>query len=161
MATASQVLTVDVAPGFPSTGRHVRRVDGRAAFDVDYRVDRLEHVMLITDAEGRPVAALNERITPSGRTIVVERPGAPPAVVRAVHAPGTRRRWTVTSRGGGSLRVEGGRDERQCRFVSGGRTVAETLPDADNPDQYRLVVTRPTDVPLMLAATMAIDHLSH
>jgi uncharacterized protein YxjI len=160
MVTARQqrLLLLDAISADANHPRRVRLCD-TVVFEVDHRADRLEHVVVVRDSEGRLAVALNELITPGGRVVVMQRPGEASAAVRAVREAGRPRRWKVTLGAGTTITVGGDLTQRPVRFVSGAQVVAETSVEEAR-RQYRVVVRRPQDTLLVLGTVLAIEHLA-
>jgi uncharacterized protein YxjI len=138
-------------------GRRARAGDGVTFFEVDHRADRLAHAVMIRDGDGRAVAALNERLTRVGRCVVIERPNAPVAFVRALRATATPQRWVVTMHGGGRMEVYGGLVDCQFRVVRNGRTIAECICLGGTRNH---LVLWDRDQVLVLAVVLALEQLA-
>ncbi len=154
-----QVLVLDPAPAVAAQGRHVRTSDGTTAFTIVHRTDRLANVVVVTDSEGREVAALSERISAAGRTIVVRRLGGAPVTVRPVSPSLDQRRWAVCVPGHAAEEITRVPAAGGWLFFSDGRMIGQTALHPEG-GQHQVVVPRRQDAIPVLASILAIEQLT-
>lgn len=136
---------------------------GRPAFKVDGKVLRLRDTFAIRAPDGTELVRMQERPMRLRDTLKIERPGRPDAMVKKALISPLRDRWLVEADDIGELKVHGNVVDHEYRFESeDGRTVAETSKRWFRVrDTYGVQIDPSADAPLILAATVAIDQMSH
>lgn len=135
---------------------------GRRAFKVDGKVLRVRDTLTIRDLAGREVAKLQERMINIKDTMKIWRADKPEATVKKALITPVRERYTLSAPDIGEIEIQGNILAHEYTFTKDGRKVAETskrwLRVADT---YGVEVAAGVDDVLILAATVAIDQMSH
>jgi uncharacterized protein YxjI len=133
-----------------TTGRRVFKVDGKAL--------RVRDTFDIKDASGQVVVSLQERVARVRDTMKVDRPGSPSATVQKALVTPLRERWTIKADDIGEISVQGNIVDHEYTFEQDGRKVAEVSKKwVRVRDTYGVEIAAGADVPLVLAAVVAID----
>jgi len=136
---------------------------GRRAFKVDGKVLRVRDTFAIRTSDGTEVARLQERMLRIRDTYRIERPGKPDATVKKALISPFRDRWVVEADDVGEIKVQGNIVDHEYTFeTDDGSKVAETSKRWFRVrDTYGVQIDASADVALILAATVAIDQMSH
>jgi uncharacterized protein YxjI len=131
---------------------------GRRAYKVDGKVLRIRDTFDIKDANGAVVAQLQERMVRVRDTMAIDRPGRPSASIQKAMITPLRERWTIKADDAGEISVQGNILDHEYTFERDGQRVAEVSKRwVRVRDTYGVSVQPGVDVPLILAATVAID----
>ncbi|HSK90608.1 MAG TPA: LURP-one-related family protein [Euzebyales bacterium] len=141
----------------------IETAQGRRAFKVDGKVLRLRDTFAIQTPDGTEVARLQERMARVRDTFKIERPGKPDATVKKALISPFRDRWVLEADDVGELKVQGNIVDHEYTFeTEDGRKVAETSKRWFRVrDTYGVQIDPMLDAALILAATVAIDQMSH
>jgi len=136
---------------------------GRRAFKVDGKVLRIRDTFAIRTPDGTEVVRMQERPVRLRDTFAIERPGRPDATVKKTLISPLRDRWIVAADDIGELRVRGNIVDHEYTFeTEDGRKIAEASKRWFRVrDTYGVEVDPSADAALILAATVAIDQMSH
>jgi uncharacterized protein YxjI len=136
---------------------------GRRAYKVDGKVLRVRDTFAIRTPDGTEVARLQERMLRIRDTFQIERPGKPDATVRKALISPLRDRWVVEADDVGEMKVQGNIVDHEYTFeTEDGRKIAETSKRWFRVrDTYGVQIDPSADAALILAATVAIDQMSH
>lgn len=136
---------------------------GRRAFKVDGKVLRVRDTFAIRAPDGTELARMQERMFRVRDTMKIERPGKPDATVKKALISPFRDRWVVEADDVGELKVQGNIVDHEYTFeTEDGRKIAETSKRWFRVrDTYGVQIDPSADAVLILAATVAIDQMSH
>jgi len=136
---------------------------GRRAFRVDNKVLRFRDTFVIHMPDGTEVARMKKRPVRLRDTYEIERPGLPEATVKKALISPLRDRLVLEGDDVGEIHVKGNIVDHEYTFEGeDGRKVAETSKRWFRVrDTYGVEVEPSADAALILAATVAIDQLSH
>ena len=135
---------------------------GRRAFKVDGKVARIRDTLVIRDVAGNEVAKVQERKIAIRDTMSIERPGRPDATIKKALINPLRERFTLQADDIGEITIQGNIVDHEYKFESGGAKVAEVSKRwLRLRDTYGVEITSGQDIALILAATVALDQLSH
>ncbi len=133
---------------------------GRRAYKVDGKVLRVRDTFKIKDADGNVVAELQERMARVRDTMQIDRPGRPSATILKAMISPLRERWTIKADDIGEISVQGNIVDHEYSLEQNGRQVAEVSKRwVRVRDTYGVSVQPGTDIPLVLAAVVAIDSM--
>ncbi len=131
---------------------------GHHAFKVNGKVLRVRDTFVIEDAAGTTVAEIRERMVSVRDTMTIERPGKPAATIKKALISPLRERWTIAADDVGEIAVQGNVLDHEYTFEQDGRKIAEVSKRwVRVRDTYGVEVQPGAEVPLLLAATVAID----
>ena len=137
-----------------NTGRRVFKVDGKAV--------RIRDTLVIRDAAGNEVAKVQERKLAVRDTMTIERPGHPDATIKKALISPLRERFTLQADDIGEIDIQGNILDHEYRFERGGAKVGEVSKRWFRiRDTYGVEIAPGQDVALILAATVALDQMSH
>jgi uncharacterized protein YxjI len=136
---------------------------GRRAFKVDGKALRIRDTFAIRTPEGTEVVRMQERLARIRDTFAIERPGRPDATVKKALLSPLRDRWIVEADDVGELHVQGNIVDHEYTFeTQDGRKIAEASKRWFRVrDTYGVQIDPTADAALILAATVAIDQMSH
>jgi uncharacterized protein YxjI len=130
---------------------------GRPAFRVDGKVLTLRKTYMLEDLDGHPLATIREPLVSLRDTVVIDRPGHPPAKVRHVLFSLVRKRYHVELPDG-DLEVEGDIIGHEYTIKRGRETVARISKGwFQIRDSYGIEVEPGEDPPLMLSIGVALE----
>jgi uncharacterized protein YxjI len=131
---------------------------GRHAYKVDGKLLRVRDTFTIKDSAGAVVAEIQERVVQIRDTMKIDRPGKPSATIKKAMISPLRERWTIKADDVGEVAVQGNFVDHEYTFEQDGTKVAEVSKKwVRVRDTYGVEVQPGADIPLMLAATVAID----
>lgn len=136
---------------------------GQKVYKVDGKALRVRNTLIFEDRTGRELCKLQEKMVavrdkmniedPNGRTLAV--------VTKAMITP-VRERYTVNIEGGPDIEIQGNLLDHEYTFTQGGRKVAETSKKWFRiADSYGVEIEAGQNDILILAATVAVDMISH
>jgi uncharacterized protein YxjI len=135
---------------------------GQRAFKVDGKALRVRDSLTIRDAQGNEVAKLQERMVVIRDTMKIERPGKPEATIKKAMITPLRERYTLEAADVGEIQIQGNIVDHEYTFERGGQKIAETSKRWFRVrDSYGVEIAPGQDDVLILAATVAIDQISH
>jgi uncharacterized protein YxjI len=135
---------------------------GQRAFKVDGKALRVRDTLTIRDMQGNEVAKLQERMINIKDTMKIERPGKPDATVKKALITPLRERYTLEAGDVGEIEIQGNIVDHEYTFERGGQKVAESSKRWFRiRDSYGVEISPGQDDALILAATVAIDQMSH
>lgn len=133
---------------------------GARAFRVDGKAMRVRDTWVLEDAFGREVATIREKKLSVRDTITIDFGGRHATVKKAL--VGIRDRFVVDVDDGDDLKIHGNIVDHEYEVERNGERVAEVSRKWFRVrDSYGVEVYDLADVPLVLAATVAVDALSH
>ena len=136
--------------------------NGRRAFKVDGKVARIRDTLVIRDVTGNEVAKVQERKIAIRDTMSIERPGQPDATIKKALINPLRERFTLQADDIGEIDIHGNIVDHEYEFERDGAKIAEVSKRwLRLRDTYGVEIAAGQDVPLILAATVALDQLSH
>jgi uncharacterized protein YxjI len=136
-------------------GDRVFRVDGKAL--------RLRDTLDLEDARGTRLYRIQTRMLHIRDSMAIEDPdGGRIALVHKALISPLRERWKVDVEDGDDLEVQGNIVDHEYDIESDGRKVAEVSKKWFRVrDTYGVQITPGSDVPLLLAVTVAVDAMAH
>jgi uncharacterized protein YxjI len=135
-------------------GQRVYKVDGKAL--------RVRETLVMEDAAGREVATIKAKLVSVRDVMTIERGGQVVATVKKALFTPLRERFEVELAGGGSYEVKGRITDHHYTFERDGREVATVSKQWFRVrDSYGVQVGAGEDQALILAATVAIDQMTH
>jgi uncharacterized protein YxjI len=135
-------------------GERVYKVDGKAV--------RIRETLEIKDTDGREVATIREKLVSVRDVMTIERGGQTLATIKKALFTPLRERFEVETTSGVKYEVQGRITDHQYTFESDGKKVAEVAKKWFRiRDSYGVEVSAGEDVALILAATVAIDQMTH
>ena len=135
---------------------------GQRAFKVDGKVFRIRNTLVIEDAAGNEVATLKEKLVSVRDVMTIERGGQVLATVKKALFTPLRERFEVELASGGSYEVKGKITDHHYTFERDGREVATVSKRWFRVrDTYGVQIAGDEDPALILAATVAIDQMTH
>jgi uncharacterized protein YxjI len=135
---------------------------GRRAFKVDGKVARIRDTLVIRDVAGNEVAKVQERKIAIRDTMTIERPGRPDATIKKALINPLRERFTLEAEDVGEITIQGNIVDHEYKFERGGAKIGEVSKRwLRLRDTYGVEIVPGEDVALILAATVALDQMSH
>ena len=135
---------------------------GRRAFKVDGKALRIRDTLAIRDLAGNEVARIQERKIAIRDTMSIERPGRPDASIKKALINPLRERYTLQADDIGEISIQGNIVDHEYEFERGGAKIAEVSKRwLRLRDTYGVEISSGEDIALILAATVALDQLSH
>jgi uncharacterized protein YxjI len=136
-------------------GERVFRVDGKAL--------RVRQTLSFEDASGHELCKIQERMLRIKDTMEIEGPhGERVAMIKKALISPIRERWEVKIGNGPDLKVQGNILDHEYTFEDGGHKVAEVSKKWFRlRDSYGVEIEPGQDDVVVLAATVAIDMMSH
>ena len=130
---------------------------GRPAFRVDGKVLTLRKTFVLEDLDGLPLATIREPLVSLRDTVVIDRPGHPPATVRHVLFSLIRKRYHVDL-ADGDLEAEGDIIGHEYTIQRDRETVARISKGwFQIRDAYGIEVEPGEDPALMIAIAVALE----
>jgi uncharacterized protein YxjI len=134
---------------------------GQRAFKVDGKVFRIRKTLVIEDAAGNEVATLKEKLVSVRDVMTIERGGQVLATVKKALFTPLRERFEVEG-AGVKYDVKGNITDHQYEFERDGQQVASVSKRwFAVRDTYGVEIGPNEDVALVLAATVALDQMTH
>ena len=135
---------------------------GQRAFKVDGKAFRIRKTLVIEDPAGREVATLKEKLVSVRDVMTIERGGQVLATVKKALFTPLRERFTVEAANGVTYDVKGNITDHQYDFERDGQQVASVAMKWFRVrDTYGVEIGPNEDVALVLAATVALDQMTH
>jgi uncharacterized protein YxjI len=133
---------------------------GQRAYRVNGKAIRLRDTWVLEDAAGNEVATIREKKLSIRNSITIDLGGRQATVKKAL--VGIRDRFNVEVDGGEDLKITGNIVDHEYEIERDGDKIAEVSKKWFRVrDTYGVEVRNPLDVPLVLAATVAIDGMTH
>ncbi len=135
---------------------------GQRAFKVDGKAFRIRKTLVIEDTAGQEVATLKEKLVSVRDVMTIERGGQVLATVKKALFTPLRERFTVEAANGVTYDVKGNITDHQYDFERDGQQVASVAMKWFRVrDTYGVEIGPNEDVALVLAATVALDQMTH
>jgi len=137
--------------------------DGERAYKVDGKALRLRKTLVFEDAHGHKLAKIQERMLRIKDAMEIEdADGNRVAMVKKALINPLRDRWTVEVEGGPDMDIQGNIVDHEYTF-SEGRTPVATVSKKwfRVADTYGVEVAQGRDPVVVLAATVALDVMTH
>jgi uncharacterized protein YxjI len=135
---------------------------GQRAFKVDGKAFRVRDTLVIEDVAGREVASLKEKMLSVRDKMTIERGGQPLATVTKAMFTPLRERFDIECANGVKYEVKGKITDHQYEFERDGNQVASVSKKWFRVrDSYGIEIGPNEDVALLLAATVALDQMTH
>ncbi len=136
-------------------GERVYKVDGKAL--------RVRSTLIFEDRNGQELCKIQEKMLRVRDTMDIEdASGRAVASVKKAMITPLRERYTLNIEGGPDIEIQGNIVDHEYRFEQGGRKVAETSKKWFRlRDSYGVEIEPGQNDILILAATVAIDMISH
>jgi uncharacterized protein YxjI len=135
---------------------------GERVFRVNGKVLRLRDTLAFEDTAGHELMRIQERKLRVRDTMVIERDGDTIATVRKALITPLRERFKVEIASGGEYEVKGNIVDHEYTFERDGRKVAQVSKRWFRVrDTYGVEIAPGEDDVLVLAATVAIDQMTH
>jgi uncharacterized protein YxjI len=135
---------------------------GQRAYKVDGKAFRVRKTLVIEDVAGNEVATLKEKLVSVRDVMTIERGGQTLATVKKAMFTPLRERFDVESASGVKYEVKGKITDHQYEFERDGNKVANVSKKWFRVrDSYGVEIGPNEDVGLVLAATVAIDQMTH
>lgn len=135
---------------------------GQRVFKVDGKALRIRETLVMEDAAGREVATIKAKLVSVRDVMTIERDGQVMATVKKALFTPLRERFEVELASGGSYEVKGKITDHHYTFERDGREVATVSKRWFRVrDTYGVQIAGDEDPALILAATVAIDQMTH
>jgi uncharacterized protein YxjI len=135
---------------------------GQRAFKVDGKAFRIRKTLVIEDPSGREVATLKEKLVSVRDVMTIERGGQVLVTVKKALFTPLRERFEVEGANGVNYDVKGNITDHQYEFERDGQQVASVSKRWFRVrDTYGVEIGPNEDVALVLAATVALDQMTH
>ena len=135
---------------------------GQRAYKVDGKALRIRKTLVIEDTAGQEVATVKEKLVSIRDVMTIERGGQPIATIKKALFTPLRERFEVECANGIKYDVKGKITDHQYEFERDGNQVANVSKKWFRVrDSYGVEIGPNEDVPLVLAATVAIDQMTH
>jgi uncharacterized protein YxjI len=135
-------------------GQRVYKVDGKAL--------RLRDTLIFEDLQGHELASMQEKMLRVKDTMDIERGGRVVASVKKALITPLRERYTINMQGGPDMEIQGNLVDHEYRIERGRQQVAEVSKKWFRlADTYGVEIAPGEDDVLILAATAALDMMSH
>ena len=135
---------------------------GQRVYKVDGKAFRVRDTLVMEDAAGREVATIKDKLVSVRDVMTIERGGQVLATVKKAMFTPLRERFEVELAGGGSYDVKGKITDHHYTFERDGHQVATVSKQWFRVrDSYGVQVDANEDSALILAATVAIDQMTH
>jgi uncharacterized protein YxjI len=141
----------------------LENADGDRVFRIDGRALRLRETLELEDAHGRLLCRIRRQVTDVRDTMAIERPdGDAMATVHQELVAPPREKWVVAVENGDDLHVHGSLVDHEYAFRVDGRKVAEVSKRWFRVrDTFGVQIAPDVDALLVLAASVALDAMSH
>ena len=135
---------------------------GQRAFKVDGKAFRMRDTLVIEDVAGREVATLKEKMVSVRDVMTIERGGQTLATVKKAMFTPLRERFDIECVNGVKYDIKGKITDHQYEFERDGNQVASVSKKWFRiRDSYGVEIGPNEDVALVLAATVALDQMTH
>jgi uncharacterized protein YxjI len=136
---------------------------GEKVYKVDGKALRVRSTLIFEDARGQELCKIQEKMLRVRDTMDIEGSnGVPNASVKKAMITPLRERYTLSIAGGPDIEIQGNIVDHEYRFEQGGQKVAETSKKWFRlRDSYGVEIEPGQNDILILAATVAIDMISH
>ena len=135
---------------------------GQRAYRVDGKALRVRKTLVIEDVAGREVATVKEKLLSVREVMTIERGGQTLATVKKALFTPLRERFEVECANGVKYDVKGKITDHHYEFERDGQQVASVSKKWFRVrDSYGVEIGPNEDVPLVLAATVALDQMTH
>ena len=135
---------------------------GERVYKIDGKRFRIRDTLIFEDTDGHELLKLQERKLRVRDTMAIERGGDTVATVRKKMITPLRERFKVELEGGGEYDVKGNIVDHEYAFERDGREVAQVSKRWFRVrDTYGVEITPGENDILVLAATVAIDQMTH
>ncbi len=136
----------------------IETTGGRRAYKVDGKMLRIRDTFKIKDANGQVVAEMQERVARVRDTMKIDRPGMPSATIKKAMITPLRDRFVLEAGDVGEIAIQGNFVQHEYTFELNGQQIAEVSKRwLRIRDTYGVEIQPGVNVPLILAATAAID----
>lgn len=141
---------------------YIENERGQRVFKVDGKALRIRNTLEFEDLQGRELATIQEKMLRVKDTMDIEHGGRVAASVKKALITPLRERYTINLHGGPDLEVQGNILDHEYRIERGREQVAEVSKKWFRlRDTYGVEIAPGEDDILILAATAAIDMMSH
>ena len=138
----------------------IENEEGERAYKVDGKAVRVRQSFVLEDASGDEVARIQERKLSIRDKVAIERDGDTVATVRKALV-GIRDRFAIDVEAGDDMKAHGNVVDHEYEIERDGDTVATISKKWFRVrESYGVDVAADTDIPLILAITVAIDSLT-
>ena len=135
---------------------------GERAFKVDGKALRIRDTFVLEDPSGEELFTIQEKKLHIRDTMDIERDGHTVARVKKALITPLRERFSVEVEGGSDLEAKGNIVDHEYKIERGGEKVAEVSKRWFRiRDTYGIEIAPGQDEPLILAATVCIDQMTH
>jgi len=135
---------------------------GQKVYKVDGKAVRVRDTLVLEDMNRQEVATIKEKLVSVRDVMTIERGGQNLATIKKAMFTPLRERFTVERADGGSYDVQGKITDHHYTFERDGKQVAEVSKKWFRVrDSYGVQVSAGEDTALILAATVAIDQMTH
>jgi uncharacterized protein YxjI len=135
---------------------------GQRAYKVDGKALRIRDTLVLEDLAGREVATIREKAVSIRDVTNIERGGQHLATVKKALFTPLRERFDVEAANGVKYEVKGNITDHQYDFERDGKQVASVSKRWFRVrDSYGIEIGPNEDVPLILAAAVAIEQMTH
>ena len=135
---------------------------GQRAFKVNGKALRIRDTLIFEDPSGRELLKIQERKLSIRDKMAIERDGDTVATVKKALITPLRERFKVELADGGELEIKGNIVDHEYTFERDGRDVAHVSKRWFRVrDTYGVEIAPGQDDVLVLAATVALDQMSH
>jgi len=135
---------------------------GERAYKINGKALRIRDTLRFEDTQGHELLRIQERKLRVRDTMVIEHDGDTVATVRKAMITPLRERFKVELAGGGEYEVKGNIVDHEYHFKRDGHDVAEVSKRWFRiRDTYGVEIAPGEDDVLVLAATVAIDQMTH
>ncbi|MFN8468207.1 MAG: LURP-one-related family protein [Caldilineaceae bacterium] len=140
----------------------IENEQGRRAFKVDGKLLRVRDILVFEDANGRELVKMASKIVQIKDQIKLERTGGPSAVVKKDLINVVRDHFIMRVDNGTEYDIRGNLLDHEYEITQGRNKVAEISKKWFRiADTYGVQIEQGADDVLILAATVAVDQLSH
>lgn len=141
---------------------YIENERGQRCFKVDGKALRIRNTLIFEDMQGHELATIQEKIVRIKDTMDIERGGRVVASVKKALLAPLRERYTLNIHSGPDMEIQGNILDHEYRIEQGRQPVAEVSKKWFRMrDTYGVEVAPGQDAVLLLAATVAIDQMSH
>ena len=141
---------------------YIENEHGQRCFKVDGKALRIRNTLIFEDMQGHELATIQEKMLRVKDTMNIERGGRVVASVKKALITPLRDRYTLNIQGGPDMEIQGNILDHEYRIEQGRQPVAEVSKKWFRVrDTYGVEVAPGQDAVLLLAATAAIDQMSH
>ena len=135
---------------------------GQKVYKVDGKAVRVRETLVLEDANGQEAATIREKLVSVRDVMTIERGGQNLATIKKAMFTPLRERFEVETTSGVKYDVQGKITDHQYTFERDGNEVANVSKKWFRVrDSYGVQVNAGEDTALILAATVAIDQMTH